>query len=140
MLFERLATDAATPDPRETLQRRLTTIRQQARRLVDALADGTELASVKERLAELERERARLEKRLDRVRAVAPGTSNLTATVDDMIRSLRWFREVLNGGNVEDRRAVVRALLQEIRVMKATRQVVLRWYRLPRDLSLSWWS
>jgi len=31
---------------------------------------------------------------------------------------------------------VVSAFLPEIRVKKVTRQAVLRWYRLPRDLSL----
>jgi hypothetical protein len=44
---------------------------------------------------------------------------------------------VLESGNDEERKAVVRAFLQEIRVEKATRQATLRWCRLPRtDVSL----
>jgi hypothetical protein len=44
---------------------------------------------------------------------------------------------VLESGTAEERKAVVRAFLQGIRIEKTTRQAVLRWYRLPRvDLSV----
>jgi hypothetical protein len=39
---------------------------------------------------------------------------------------------VLVAGEPEERKAVVRAFLQEIRIEKTTRQAVLRWHRLPR--------
>ncbi len=39
---------------------------------------------------------------------------------------------MLEGAEPERRRAVVRAFLEGIRVEKATRQAILRWYRLPR--------
>ena len=44
---------------------------------------------------------------------------------------------MLGAGTPEERKAVVRAFLQGIRIEKTTRQAILRWYRLPRvDVSL----
>jgi hypothetical protein len=54
------------------------------------------------------------------------------STVDALRDALRHFPEVLAAGEPEERKAVVRAFLQEIRIEKTTRQAVLRWYRLPR--------
>jgi len=39
---------------------------------------------------------------------------------------------MLESRNDEERKAVVRAFLQEIRVENATRQATRRWHRLPR--------
>jgi hypothetical protein len=43
---------------------------------------------------------------------------------------------VWEAGTIEEQKVVVSAFLQEIRVKKLTRQAVLRWHRLPRDVSL----
>jgi hypothetical protein len=45
----------------------------------------------------------------------------------------RVYQDEQEDGAVEERKAMVRALPQEIRLKKVTRQAVLRWYRLPRD-------
>jgi hypothetical protein len=71
-------------------------------------------------------------RRQSNVRASQASLEDVTPVIEDLIRSLRRFHEVLNAGSDEERKAVVRAFLQEIRVRKATRQVTLRWYRLPR--------
>jgi hypothetical protein len=123
------------------LEARLAETRQQVSRLVDALAGGADLPSVRGRLAELERERARLEvELLDRGRraaAIAARRGDLASTVEGLIGAVERFPRVLESGSDEERKAVVRAFHQEIRVKKATRQATLRWYRLPRtDVSL----
>jgi hypothetical protein len=59
--------------------------------------------------------------------------SVLQATVDALIDTLRHFPEVLEAGEVEERKAVVRAFLQVIRIEKTTGQAVYRCDRLPRD-------
>ena len=111
--------------------------RAQALELVDALAGGADLPSVRGRLAELEREGTRLQAELERSRAVRIQPGDLSATIQDLIGALERFPQVLESGNNEERKAVVRAFLQKIRVEKATRQATLRWYRLPRtDVSL----
>lgn len=81
----------------------------------------------------------RLEADLARAHAAVATTrpENVTATVEELIGAPERFPEVLAFGTNEERKAVVRAFLQEIRVEKATRQATLRWYRLPRsDVSL----
>jgi hypothetical protein len=103
--------------------------------LVDALASGADnLLSVRTRLGELERYRGSLEAELAQARSVtALRTPNdVKFTVDALIDALRHFPEVLAAGEPEERKAVVRAFLQEIRIEKTTRQAVLRWLRLPR--------
>jgi hypothetical protein len=67
---------------------------------------------------------------------VATRPEDLTATIAGLIGDLGRLRDVLGAGTFEEQKAVISAFLQEIRVMKVTRQAVLRWYRLPRDLSL----
>jgi hypothetical protein len=52
------------------------------------------------------------------------------------MEGLHRVSDLLAGGTPEQRRAVVRSFLAEIRVDKAARLAVLRWYRLPRDLSV----
>jgi hypothetical protein len=46
-------------------------------------------------------------------------------------------RDVLDAGEPEDRKALVRAFLHGIEIRKATRQAVLSWYRLPSLQQLS---
>ena len=119
------------------LEAQLAGTRQQISRLVDALAGGANLSSVRGRLAELEREEARLQDELERNRSVPTPPGDLSATIHDLIGALERFPEVLESGNDEERKAIVRAFLQEIRVEKGTRQAILSWYRLPRtDVSL----
>ena len=127
----------AAEDLTGALEAQLAGTRQQIGRLVDALAGGADLSSVRGRLAELEREEARLQAELEQNRSVPTPPGDLSATIHDLIGALDRFPEVLESGNDEERKAVVRAFLQEIRVEKGTRQAILSWYRLPRtDVSL----
>jgi hypothetical protein len=52
--------------------------------------------------------------------------------VDTIVDALQRFPEVLAAGEPEERKAVVRAFLQEIKIEKTKRQAVLRRHRLPR--------
>ena len=63
-----------------------------------------------------------------RIDAQAPAAE----VVEELLAQLGRFEDVLEAGEPEERKAVVRAFLQGIRVEKTTRQAVLRWYRLPR--------
>ena len=120
---------------REDLEARLAETGRKIDRLVDALASGSDnLPSVRTRLTELERERGLLEAELAQTRSRTAGTSpnELKKTVDALLDALQRFPEVLAAGEPEERKAVVRAFLEEIRIQKTTRQAVLRWHRLPR--------
>ena len=53
------------------------------------------------------------------------------------LEALHDFRRVLDAGEPEERKGVVRAFLEGVRVDKEKRQAILRWFRLPRlDQSL----
>jgi site-specific DNA recombinase len=125
-------------EPRRAgLSSRLAEIGGQIARLVDALASGTgELPSVRARLLELEHERSRLEAeaRAAQARAIAARPERRYGLVSSLIDALARFRDVVAAGEPEERKAVVRVFLAEIRVEKATRQAILRWFRLPRLL------
>ena len=56
----------------------------------------------------------------------------LFSTADALVQELGQVSQVLREGEPEERKRVVRCFLQGIRIEKATRQAVLRWYRLPR--------
>ena len=56
--------------------------------------------------------------------------------ITDLLESLGNVRQVLESGSAEERKAVVRAFLDGIRIDKNKRQATLRWYRLPRDASV----
>jgi hypothetical protein len=94
--------------------------------------------SVRHAVVALERERARLVAQLGQVQAAAPPgcADRLQETVDDLLEALSRFPTVLASGATEQQRAVGRSFLAGIRVNKATRQAMLRWYRLPRGLSV----
>ena len=57
-----------------------------------------------------------------RGRIAATNPADLGAAVDTLLDALRCFPEVLAAGEPEERKAVVRAFLQEIRIEKTTRQ------------------
>ena len=52
--------------------------------------------------------------------------------MDALFEAIGWFADVLAAGEPEERKAVVRAFLREIRIDKATGQATLCWFRLPR--------
>ena len=121
----------AVPDLEVCLQ----DTRRRIDRLVTALAAGAEdLPSVRPALANLERERAALERELEgttqRPGVGARGREELTSTLLD---KLGRVREVLASGPAEEQKAVVRTFLEGISIDKANRRAVLRWYRLPQD-------
>lgn len=64
--------------------------------------------------------------RLRSLKHEAGPRAELEATVDTLIDALQRFPEVLVAGEPEERKAVVRAFLQEIRIEKTTGQAVLR--------------
>jgi DNA invertase Pin-like site-specific DNA recombinase len=123
-------------EPRLTgLLSRQAEVGRQIARLVDVLASGIgELPSVSARLVELERERSRLEAevRAGQARAATATPELRDEIVSRLLDALGRFRDVLAAGEPEERKAVVRVFLAEIRVEKATRQALLRWFRLPR--------
>ncbi len=121
------------------LENRLAELDRKIGRLVEALALGPDdLPSVRAALARLETERARLEGELTTIRAKAVSGvgQRLEDLLDALLRELHAVRDVLAAGAPEQRKAIVRSFLAGIRVEKVTRQAILRWYRLPRDLSL----
>ena len=102
---------------------------------MDALASGADsLLSVRTRLAELELARRSLEAELAQTRRLIAGSTphDIEATAAALVDALQRFPEVLAAEEPEERKTVVRAFLQEIRIEKTTRQAVLRWHRLPR--------
>ncbi len=133
-LREQLRPEASAGDAIEALEARLTETKRKIGRLVDALADGAEnLSSITTRLTELEGDRASLELELARFRVEASAEpTDLTATVDRLLDALSQLTVVLATGEPEERKALVRVFLQEVRVEKTTRQATLKWYRLPR--------
>jgi hypothetical protein len=100
-------------------------------RLVIALAAGADdLPSVRAALAALERERGDLERRVREV-AMRP-VADRTALVAELIASLANVREVLEAGEPEERKAVVRSFLAGITVDRVAGRAVLRWFQLPQ--------
>ena len=118
----------------EILEVRFVEVKRRIGNLVDVLAAGADdLPSVTTRLAELERERGSLEVELARVKIqAATKPPELTTTVNRLLDELGRFTEVWAAGEEDERKALVRAFLQEIRIEKATGQATLKWYRLPR--------
>ena len=133
-LRELLGAEEGHGPSREDLEARLAETGRKIDRLVDALAAGADnLPSVRTRLAELERERGSFEAQLAQARSRTTSTPNeFEATVDTIVDALQRFPEVLAAGEPEERKAVVRAFLQEIKIEKTKRQAVLRRHRLPR--------
>src|SRR5262249_36307362 len=112
---------------REGLETRLAETGLKIDRLVDALASGADdLPSIRTRLAKLELERGSMEAELAEARNRTAGSTpnELKTTVDALIDALQRFPEVLAAGEPEERKAVVRAFLEEIRIQKTTRQAV----------------
>ena len=120
-------------DATASVATRLADVTRRIGRLVDALAGGSEdLPSVRARLGELERERRSIETEVGQARARAAACpEDLEATIDALIEALDRLPDVLATGEPEERKAVVRVFLQEIRIEKTTRQAILRWHRLP---------
>ena len=56
--------------------------------------------------------------------------------MDTLIDALQHFPEVLAAGEPEERKALVRAFLQEIRIEKTTGQAVLRCTACPVSMNL----
>ncbi len=65
-------------------------------------------------------------------RAVPQAGEAVVRAVETALEALHDFRQVLDAGEPEERKAVVRAFLEGLRVDKEKRQAILRWFRLPR--------
>ena len=88
-------------------------------------------------LVELERERERLEKDLTRATERAqPQVDRREQLIAELLESLANVRHALEAGSAAERKAVVRSFLHGIRINKEKNQAVLRWYRLPRQVSV----
>jgi chorismate mutase len=126
-----LEADMPTDDVVPVLESRLTDTKAKIDRLVTVLTGGAEdLPSVRRALVDLERERHGLEQELARAR-MASGPRRVDDVVDQMLEAVGRFGEVLDAGQPEEQKAVVRAFLREIRIEKTPKRAVLQWYRLP---------
>jgi hypothetical protein len=83
---------------------------------------------------DLERQAQQLERELQAARARASDATpaRVDAIAAGLVQELGQAAAVLRGGEPEERKRVVRCFLQGIRIEKATRRAVLRWYRLPQ--------
>ncbi len=126
------------------LAAKLGEIRRKIGRLVDALAAGPddELPSVRSALAELERERQRVEAEVRASKARAVGEDELEGRVQSLIDGLAGVRDILRAGESEERKAVVRGFLKGITIDVDNRRAILQWYRLPQNsfVTVIWWS
>jgi hypothetical protein len=105
ILLEKLGEQQPAEDLTGRIQEKLAGTRQQIRRLVDALAQGADLSSVKDRLGDLEQERGHLEGELERIRAaVLTRPEDLNSVINDLIGRLGQFGDVLKAGSVEEQR------------------------------------
>ncbi len=103
-------------------------------RLIDVLAGGADdLPSVRVALVTLERERERLTRQLQETKSRGGRGEDRDALVAELIDSLGDVRAVLEAGEPEERKAVVRSFLAGARVERDARRIVLRWYTLPRS-------
>jgi DNA invertase Pin-like site-specific DNA recombinase len=138
-LRQLLETDGPREGTIEALEARLAESRRRIARLVDVAAAGSEdLPSVRAALVGLERERAGLEAELAETRARAGAPERSDAVAEALIESLSRSREILEAGDSEERRRLVRAFLHGVEIRKTTRQAILSWYRLlnPAELSV----
>jgi hypothetical protein len=91
ILLEKLGEQQPAEDLTGRIQEKLAGTRQ-IRRLVDALAQGADLSSVKDRLGDLEQERGHLEGELERIRAaVLTRPEDLNSVINDLIGRLGQF-------------------------------------------------
>jgi septal ring factor EnvC (AmiA/AmiB activator) len=131
---DRRTDDATLPE----LESRLRDTQQRIARLIAALAAGSDdLPSVRGALAQLERDRERMERELvEAAKRATAGTDARDEVVAALLESLSNVREVLATGAPEERKGIVRTFLQSILVDGAKRQAVLRWFRVPSELSV----
>src|SRR5262245_38945204 len=130
-----LVDDEPPPNLVLELDRQLGDSERRLARLVEAIADGAagELWSVRARITELERERARLERELSAARRRStPRSQRASEIAEAIVQSLSGAQLVLESGDTEGRKALVRSFLQGVWVDKSRRRAVLRWYRLPQ--------
>jgi len=134
-LTARLRAAPTDTDTLAAMEGRLAEVRRKIPRLVEALAAGPEdLRSVRGALVELEREQDRLEAAIAGARRAAAAASDdatFERTVGTLLETLHDFRQVLDTGEPEERKEVVRCFVEGIRIEKPTRRAIVRWYRLP---------
>lgn len=127
--------EQADPSTLAAIEARLAEVRRKIPKLVDALAAGPEdLRSVRGALVELEREQDRLETAIAGARRAAAAASDdatVDRTVGTLLERLHDFRRVLETGEPEERKEIVRCFVEGIRIEKVTRRAHVRWYRLP---------
>jgi len=88
-------------------------------------------------LVRLEGEHQALEAELVAATARRDDTGSVDEIADALLGALSGSREVLEAGEPEERKRLVRAFLRGIDIRKPTRQVVLSWFRLPAPENLS---
>ena len=90
------------------------------------------MPSVRAALVGLERERERLERDLAAPQArdvTSPG--GIGGTVEELVAALAKLRDVLEAGEPEERKAVVRTFLRGITIDRKAGRATLSWLRLP---------
>jgi hypothetical protein len=122
----------------EALRARLAATRRQIDRLVAVIAAGPEdLPSVRPALVCLEREREGLEAELAEATPRSAGMGDPEVTVEALLDALSRSRELLEAGDVEERRGLVRVFARGIEIQKRARRAIVSWYRLPTSDNIS---
>ena len=83
-------------------------------------------------IGRLERERERLERDLAAAQSrdvTSPG--GIEEIVKELVAALASLREVLESGEAEERKAVVRTFLRGVTINRKAGQATLTWFRLP---------
>ena len=137
-LRERLEADRPQENAIDTLRTRLSETRRKIDHLIALAATGPEdLPSLHRALVRLEGEHQALEAELVAATARRDDTGSVDGIADALLGALSGSREVLEAGEPEERKRLVRAFLRGIDIRKPTRQVVLSWFRLPAPENLS---
>ena len=99
---------------------------------VEALTTGSEpMPSVRAALVGLERERERVERNLAAAQARDVTPTGIEVIVHELGAALARLRDVLETGEPEERKAVVRTFLRGITINKKAGRATLTWFRLP---------
>ena len=90
------------------------------------------MPSVRSALERLEQERATLEGLLVKLRRADGPEKGVLYDIIDGLGMLGSVRTMLDGGNAEERKVVIRVFLKGIEIDTPGRRAVPRWYRVPQ--------
>ena len=82
-------------------------------------------------LVGLERDRERVERELIAAQAREVTSADIEAVTGELVAALGKVRDVLEAGEPEERKAVVRSFIRGITIDRNANRATLRWFRLP---------